>query len=178
LVKNVADPVKAQDVKFRQVKLDNPKLQDKLFKVFPQSALFYLQAVGFERSKDDKELLVLSTVRLVSLQAALQELDITIDALSPPAVQASSSKRPHTETSTTTPACASPLTSKQKARLLVEQAKAADARKAEAARQQTLQQIQADKHVRQHDENWTSQPSAACAKTGAQILTFRDRHGE
>jgi len=38
--------------------------------------------------------------------------------------------------------------------------------------------IKQDKYVRENDPNWKSGVSAACAKSGTGISTFRDKYGE
>lgn len=70
------------------------------------------------------------------------------------------------------------LSEKQKARLLMEQKAQLEKQREKEFRKQTRAKIAADKLVRQKDENWKPTVSAAAAKTGSGLLTFRDRHGE
>lgn len=72
----------------------------------------------------------------------------------------------------------SSLSEKQRARMLMEEKERNERENARAARKMTEAQIAADKKVRMEDENWKPCVSAAAAKTGTGMLTFRDRHGE
>ena len=71
-----------------------------------------------------------------------------------------------------------PLTEKQKARRLMEQAKVREQAKAKEDRARQIALLQQDKHARIHDPNWKPGLSAACAKSGTSISTFRDKYGE
>merc|ERR1719461_2311933 len=70
------------------------------------------------------------------------------------------------------------LTEKQKARILIEEKERREREEARAHRKRNLALIKQDKYVRENDQNWKSGPSAACAKTGSSISTFRDKYGE
>ena len=54
VTKNLADPVKSKDEKYRQLKWQNDKIQQKLVPCQPH-ALAYLQALGFTNSNNDDE---------------------------------------------------------------------------------------------------------------------------
>lgn len=70
------------------------------------------------------------------------------------------------------------LSLKQKAarKRELEAAKATERKRVE--REEQLAKLAQDKHVRQHDENWTSGVSAAAGKGGEVINTFRQKFGE
>lgn len=70
------------------------------------------------------------------------------------------------------------LTEKQKARLLMEEKIQQQKLRDEQERKRTIQQIQNDKFVRQNDPNWKPNVSAAAAKSGTSMQTFRDKFGE
>ena len=70
------------------------------------------------------------------------------------------------------------MTEKQKARILMEEKMALQKLQEEQARKRTIQQIQNDKFVRQNDPNWKPSVSAAAAKSGDTMSTFRDKFGE
>jgi hypothetical protein len=162
LTKNLADPVKCMDEKYRQLKLDNEKL---LVKLAPcrADALGYLKCLGFVEEQQHV-LRVMGAVNLIALQGALAEVSGVLDRLAAPA-------------SLTAPAVEK-LSEKQKARMLLEEKERLEKEETRRRRKATAKLIQQDKYVRKHDDNWTSQPSAAVNKTGNAISTFRDRHGE
>jgi len=70
------------------------------------------------------------------------------------------------------------LSEKQKARRLLEQSKAMEQKRAKEERMKQLQLLQQDQHTRMNDPNWKPGLSAACAKSGTSISTFRDKYGE
>lgn len=70
------------------------------------------------------------------------------------------------------------LSEKQKARRAMEDKKHLEKAREKAYVQATRAKIAADKLVRQKDENWKPAVSAASAKTGTGLLSFRDRHAE
>jgi hypothetical protein len=70
------------------------------------------------------------------------------------------------------------LSEKQKARILLEQKEQLKKEEARRHRAKTSALIKQDKYVRQNDPNWKSGVSAAAAKSGDGIATFRDRHGD
>lgn len=195
VLKNLADPVKAQDPKYRQLKLENPKVQAKILPCYPSST-DYLKAIGFQEMKDEdtnENILRIDAKAtndfIVLMQASVQEVSNGLDILNPPPTKnagyetvvkkhrtdTSEEKKDDIVISTTT---GEKLSEKQKARILADKAKQLEREEAKAQRRKVAQLIKQDKYVRENDENWTSAPSAACAKTGNSISTFRDRHGE
>lgn len=185
----MADPVKSQDAKYRQLKLDNAKVREKLFAC--PSAKDYLKAIGFvEAEEEDVSVLrVHGDIDFVVMQASLQEVSNGLDMVAPTDGRAPAFKKHRSssfegeekkdEDVVGMPlAAVSKMSEKQKARLLMEEKEKRESEEAKLHRKRTSALIKADKYVRQNDENWTSQPSAACVKTGDSISTFRDRHGE
>jgi hypothetical protein len=197
VTKNLADPVKCMDEKYRQLKLDNEKIQSKLSPC-QADALGYLKRLGFV--EEGNVLRVVGAVNLVTLQGALVEVTSVLDrlatspvsmAVAAPSVEKLSEKqkarmlieekeRVEKDESRKRRKATAPsvLSEKQKARMLLEEKERVEKEEIRRRRKATAQLIQQDKYVRKHDENWTSKPSAAVNKTGNAISTFRDRHGE
>jgi PUB domain len=189
----LADPVKSQDLKYRKLKLENPKVQANILPCCP-SSIDYLKAIGFQETKDEdtneKILRIDATDDFVILmQASLQEVSNGLDIVNPMqtgnAGYQTVSKKHRTGTTfeekkddVIMTASGDKLSEKQKARILADKVKQVEREEAKAQRRKVAQLIKQDKYVRENDENWTSAPSAACAKTGNSISTFRDRHGE
>jgi hypothetical protein len=153
-------------IKYRTLKLDNPKLQCRLF-CFPHTQDFLISIVGFQLDSNTLTVKEVPSPGLVyfihnQLLPALEESQTTLE-------ETSSNKKPRTEEK---------LSEKQKARRLLEQKQQLDKERAKQARLLTKAQIAADKKVRQEDENWKPSVSAAADKMGTGLLTFRDRHGE
>lgn len=179
VTKNLADPAKARDEKYRQLRLDNEKIRQKLVPCNPHATL-YLECLGFVEHADEQVLRVAAaTVNLVSTQAALEEVSRALEGLAsleqqqPPAP--AESKKPKLDQASS---FEEKLSEKQKARRLLEEKERAEKDEARRRRKVTSAQIKQDAYVRKHDENWTSGPSAAVHKAGTAISTFRDRHGE
>lgn len=165
----MADPVKAQDPKYRQLKLDNEKIRAKLV-VHPQ-AMNYLKALGFVETKDETgaNIIRIETVDSNSMNASFQEVVQALDLISPPV---SNKKAKIVEDPL------NKLTEKQKARILTEEKDLLEREKAKEVRKQNVAMIKQDKYVRANDPNWSSGVSAAAAKNGSGISTFRDKYGE
>lgn len=189
VLKNLADPVKSQDPKYQQLKLENPKVRAKILPC--PSSLEYLIAIGFHEATDEQGERILRTGRVLDLdlmQASLQEVANGLDIVQPNTLKVPSDnemvvKKHRTEMveekkEDVVRSMPERLSEKQKARILAEKAKEQERVEAKAQRRKVSQLILQDKYVRENDENWTSAPSAACAKTGNAISTFRDRHGE
>ena len=70
------------------------------------------------------------------------------------------------------------LSKKQKARRLLEEKERQDKLAAKQYRKRNIEMLKADKFTRENDPNWKPGVSAACAKSGTCLQTFRDRHGE
>ena len=96
-------------------------------------------------------------------------------AISAPVIISSSSSVSNVNSSSTIP---SHVSEKEKARHLLEKKREREVQEAKEARRKTSDQIKQDKYVRENDDNWTSQQSAACVKSGSGINTFRDKFGE
>lgn len=197
VVKNLADPLKNADPKYRQLKLSNEKVKAKITPC--PSALDYMKALGFTVvSEGGEEYLRFSRTVIVSdMEASLVELNNAIDMLVPKDQSASSSMSFSEEKKTpegiiirqrssgvsaasvsSSSAATGKMSEKQRARLLMEKKRHQEAQEAKKARQKTSNLIKQDKYVRENDENWTSKQSAACVKSGTGINTFRDKFGE
>ena len=174
VTKNLADPIKSKDDKYRQLKLDNEKIQQKLVPCNPH-ALGFLHSLGFVQ--EQQVLVVKNVPNLVAMQGALEQVTQALEGL-----EAKKPKLHHASSSVSTASSSSAgsekLSEKQKARRLLEEKEKAEREEARRRRKATSALIQQDKYVRKHDENWTSGPSAAVHKSGTAISTFRDRHGE
>jgi len=204
VVKNLADPVKANDttMKYRQLRLSNPKIHQTVGR--HGEAMAYLQAIGFVITQDEtttkekESLLKLkdSIVNVALFQTSLQEVTTALEMVD------SSSSNNNTTTNTNKRSlsrCSSSnsstyssssnheekkssyeprITEKQKARLLLEQKEKEEKQKAKQLRKQTSAQIKMDKHVRLNDPNWKPSVAAAAAKAGDSMSTFRDKYGE
>lgn len=182
VVRNLADPAKSTDPKFRQLRLSNEKVRRKL-RLCDPSATAYLYSVGFVRTKEnDGEdfLRVTGTVDVDDMGRRLLELTNALAMLEPPKKSSSSSsfveekKTPEGGPSTVT----GKLSEKQKARILLEKKRKAEKEEAKSERARNVAMLKADKHTRMHDPNWKSGVSAACMKSGDGISTFRDKFGE
>jgi len=181
LLKNLVDPIKASDPKYRQIKL--AKVASR-FDPCP-SSMEYLQAIGFAPAKEDGEdVLRISQVSSNDMQASLFELNAAIEMVSAnDDVEEKKSELDRTSSTLSASSSAGSSTGgrmseKQKARLLMEKKRTEEAEEAKRAKQKTRDQIRQDKYVRENDENWTSKQSAACVKSGTGISTFRDKYGE
>lgn len=187
MTKNLSDPTKSSDPKYRQLKLDNEKVKSKILTC--HAAVPLLVALGFaDLSEDGVEVLRIdeSNVNHAALGSIFNEIVSTLTQLD--GVANNQNKKPKLNkansslsTSSTTSAGMIPgekVSEKQKARMLLEEKERADKEAAKAHRKKNVALLKVDKHVRQNDENWTSAPSAACAKTGNSISTFRDKYGE
>ena len=116
-----------------------------------------------------------------NLETALRLVDIDnndMAAAAAASVGSSNKKAKHQQHDEQPPPPQEALTEKQKARRLLEQAKARDQAKAKEERARQIALLQQDKHTRIHDPNWKPGLSAACAKSGTSISTFRDKYGE
>lgn len=170
VLKNLADPAKAQDPKYRQLKLDNEKIRAKLV-VYPQ-AMNYLRALGFVESKDETgaPIIRIETVDSNAMDASFQEVAQALDLIAPPV----SNKKAKIVGEDPL----NKLTGKQKSRILMEEKERLDREKAKEVRKHNVAMIKQDKYVRENDPNWQSGVSAAAAKNGSGISTFRDKYGE
>mmetsp|Transcript_3691 Transcript_3691/g.6105 ORF Transcript_3691/g.6105 Transcript_3691/m.6105 type:complete len:230 (+) Transcript_3691:102-791(+) len=193
VVKNLADPVKSKDTKFRQLKLSNEKVKAKITPC--PSAIDYMKAIGFSQvtDSDGEEYLRIDakkTIDISHMQSSLVELNNALEMLTPKDVNPSfteekktsdgilPSKRTQPTSTSYSTTTTEKLSEKQKARLLMEEKERKEKEAAKAARKKTAALIKADKYVRENDENWESKQSAACVKSGTGISTFRDKYGE
>jgi len=191
VVKNLADPRKNADPKYRQLKLSNEKVKAKITPC--PSALDYMKALGFAVVAEDAEeyLRFSKTVVASDMEASLAELNNAIEMLVPKDASSFSEEKKTPEgiiirrqssalsaASGGSSAATGRMTEKQKSRLLMEKKRQREAKEAKEARQKTSNLIKQDKYVRENDENWTSKQSAACVKSGSGINTFRDKFGE
>ncbi|KAL9183496.1 hypothetical protein ACHAXT_004352 [Thalassiosira profunda] len=193
VVKNLADPQKNADPKYRQLKLSNEKVKAKIAPC--PSAIDYMKALGFavvvEEDGDEvvEYLRLTKEVPVAHMQEALAELNAAIDLLVPKETSfAEEKKTPEgiiikqssslSTASSSSGAATGKMSEKQKARLLMEKKRQREADEAKEARRKTSDLIKQDKYVRENDENWTSKQSAACVKSGSGINTFRDKYGE
>jgi hypothetical protein len=164
----VIDPVKSQDPKYRQLKLGNPKLQQRMFCI--PVVMEILQLVGFqEQTVDGEQCLVLPpTTPASNGQECMAELQVTQQRLATIAGTTNNVKV----------AVPEKLSEKQKARMLMEEKEKQEKQKAKENRKRNLELLKEDKHARENDPNWKPKVSAACAKAGSGISTFRDKYGE
>lgn len=182
---------KPEEPKYRQLRLQNAKI---LRYTTHAPIMAYLQQVlGFELvNETNSEGSLESLLRVIDLSRApsssmlrdelqmitsvLKRVDSSVvPPLAHPKVvsnSSSASSLASDESSITK------LTEKQKARKLMEEREALQKVKDEQARKRTIQQLQNDKHVRANDPNWKPSVSAAAAKSGDSMSTFRDKFGE
>mmetsp|Transcript_49793 Transcript_49793/g.55586 ORF Transcript_49793/g.55586 Transcript_49793/m.55586 type:complete len:255 (-) Transcript_49793:391-1155(-) len=213
VLKNLIDTNKGgipgdDGLKYRTLKLDNPKVKARLFPSSSSSKvvmdlLMDSTHVGMKpkrRLKRDLDinLLVMETVPSPSIQEHIQEhvlpavtttqADINSKMMAAEEEHKSHKKAKlllaeHNNVSnkTVTPAAIPPvekLSEKQLARRELEKKKQLEKEQDKQHRLKTKAQLAADKLVRETDENWKPAVSAAADKTGTGIQTFRDRHGE
>jgi hypothetical protein len=167
LISNTVDPAKSQDPKFRRLKLGNAKLQQKIFSIPVMMEL--LQFVGFEhQSVEGEDCLVMKDGFTQPCQACLVDLQVAQDRLAASSTNNNNMNAPVLEK----------LTEKQKARVLLEGKERQEKLAIKENRKRNLAMLKEDKRARHSDPNWKSGVSAACAKSGSGISTFRDKYGE
>ncbi|EEC43683.1 predicted protein [Phaeodactylum tricornutum CCAP 1055/1] len=181
VVKNLADPVKSKDEKFQTLKLDNPKVSEKLLPC--PSAKKYLLSLGFtERTTPDyQKILFCQQPHRETFQKALRAVSDALGKIGAPVAKKPRTVEESLATLAPTPSTLLPferLSEKQKARRLMEEKDQREKELAKVHRAKAVEQLRRDKFVRENDPNWKSGPSAAVNKTGNTIATFRDRHGE
>jgi molybdenum-dependent DNA-binding transcriptional regulator ModE len=181
ILKNLADPVKSQDAKYRTLKLDNAKLQAGLFSI---PAMMELLTKLFGFANTDKTAPNTLTVSYEALNQGLcQQTLIAIGECQSQIVVNTSVGGTGTSSSSSTSnnkrmMATESLSEKQKARRLLEEKQQAEKVRAKEERKRNVAMLKQDKLVRETDPNWKPGVSAACAKSGTGISTFRDRHGE
>lgn len=196
VLRNLADPTKgglANDLKYRTLNMSNEKLQSRLFCVDYIMALL-VDLVGFTKDKTTNEL-VMANPPSSFLQTRLnQEWLPVLNSTQTTLVGGANKKAKLTKASSTVSNSSTAssstfgegsgsgseerLSEKQKARRLLQQKQEQEKEAARVAREATRAQIAADKRVRLEDPNWKPSVSAAAAKNGTKLQTFRDRHGE
>jgi PUB domain len=182
---------KPEEPKYRQLRLQNAKIQR--YTSHAPIMAYLQQVLGFEQLREtNSEGTLESMLRIVDLSRApssstlrdelqmvttvLNRIDSLIIApLNHPKVISNSSS---TSSLQSDESSNTKLTEKQKARKLTEEREALQKVKDEQARKRTIQQLQNDKHVRANDPNWKPSVSAAAAKSGDSMSTFRDKFGE
>jgi len=170
-------------LKYRTLKLDNPKLKAKLLCCSAvRDLLLDASLVG----------MIAIDVTLVMNEAPSPAIRDTIGLKVLPAVSTAQKKiASRLETSESAFKKAkldkqneistvdfNKLTEKQKARILSDEKQLLEKEREKAFHKQTKARIAADKLVRLNDPNWKPSVSAAADKTGTGLLSFRDRHGE
>uniref|UniRef100_A0A7S1Y413 PUB domain-containing protein n=1 Tax=Grammatophora oceanica TaxID=210454 RepID=A0A7S1Y413_9STRA len=183
VIKNLADPIKSKDPKYRKLRVENEKIKNKLLAC--PAAMDYLKAIGFSETMEGTEniLKVQGDVNLVLMQASLAEVTNGYNMVATKenvAPSASSTKKARVESPARKTVTAFPtkLSEKQKARILKEEKDKLEREEAKRHRAKTSALIKQDKYVRENDPNWKSGVNAAAAKSGTGISTFRDRYGE
>lgn len=195
VVKNLANPQKSADPKYRQLKLSNEKVKAKIAPC--PSGVDYMKALGFvvlvEGGEEYLRIESSKTISIADMEASLAELNNAIEMLVPrdPYVEEKKTSdggavvgpdgiliQQSSVSAVSSSAASSRMSEKQKARLLMDKKRQREIEEAKEARQRTSDLIKQDKFVRENDENWTSKQSAACVKSGSGINTFRDKYGE
>ncbi|CAB9501327.1 expressed unknown protein [Seminavis robusta] len=180
VTKNLSDPAKSSDPKYRQLKLDNEKVRSKI--VTCPSAVPLLVALGFaEVQEEGSPVLRVDASKAIDhaiMTTMMNEIVSTLNNLDQSNLQNKKPKLNPSNSITSSSSTSGKLSEKQKARILLEEKERKDREAAKAHREKNVALLKQDKYVRQNDENWSSKPSAACVKTGDAISTFRDKYGE
>lgn len=186
VLKNLADPVKVHEPKYRLLRLDNEKIKAKILPC--PASLNFLKAIGFVETTDEEGLRILKLEGIVNtslMEASLQEVSAGLKMVVPNDFPISIKKARTTygdaiKEDFLAPVITFPekITEKQKARSLKEEKEKEEKEEAKRHRAKVAALIKTDKYVRENDENWTSGVSAAAAKGGKVMPTFRDQFGE
>jgi len=197
VVKNLGNPEKCNNPKYRQLRISNEKVQAKLLPC--PSAIDYMEAIGFRKvtEADGNEFLRIpfdQAIDCAHMVASYKELSNALDIVGGEGkisrnnskIERSSfleeKKTPEgivmSSHSTGMTYQFEKKSEKQKARELMEKKRKKEAEDAKAVRAKNIAMLKQDKFVRENDENWKSGVSAACAKSGGGISTFRDKYGE
>jgi hypothetical protein len=178
LVSNIAK--NPSEEKYHGIKLSNPKIQERLGST-PQNIMF-LKAMGFQEVQEGEERMLKITADRVN-----QAEFCTMQKVLEEAVEARSGvlQREPLAPASTNPALTRPKEYKKpklsmKAQAIRDKEERAIQERAQrlADKQVQLKRIAADKHARANDPNWKAGVSAAMAKGGDSISTFRDKFGE
>jgi len=162
VVKNLADPSKNSDPKYRQLKLSNEKVKAKISPC--PSAIDYMKAIGFVIvNEDGEEYLRIessTTINVSHMNSSLCELNNAIDMLQPKETFIEEKKTPegiiipqNSSLSTVSAGAASSssaattgkMSEKQKARLLMEKKREREAKEEKDARKKTANLIKQGK---------------------------------
>lgn len=165
ILKNLSNK---DEPKYRQLRLSNAKIR-RLTTAHP-AIMSYLQGLGFATVEEDGESLLRCTQPPATLEAELRAVAAALERAAPAAAAVIGNPG--------SAASLPELSEKQRARKLREEREAAEKEAARAARKRTQAQIRADKHARENDPNWKPSVSAAAAKAGDSMSTFRDKFGE
>jgi len=192
VIKNLADSVKAQNPKYRLLRLENEKVKANMLPC--PASLDYLKAIGFSETTDENGERILKfdgIVDTVLMKASQNEVSAGLNMVEPNDLIyiGTSFKKARTSYVEEKKADNAPapefksdfsekLSEKQKARILREDKEKRDKEDAKKHRAKTAALIKSDKFVRENDENWTSGVSAAASKGGKVMSTFRDQFGE
>ena len=176
-----------EEPKYRQLKTSNPKIQT--LTRHPPIVSFLMNQLKFQQTVDaetNEPLLKIpdgvspeTTVLEAAVKATNAAYDRTADIV-PSAHKGSTTNSSSTRTNPKIlqHQTSSNMSEKQKARILAEQKELKEKEEAKQARKRTAAQIKADKYVRENDPNWKPSLSAAAAKAGDSMSTFRDKFGE
>ncbi|OEU13188.1 hypothetical protein FRACYDRAFT_243099 [Fragilariopsis cylindrus CCMP1102] len=208
VLKNIIDPKKGgvageDGLKYRTLKLDNPKLKSRLFssnEFYVLDLLTSSDLVGMTRmtQQENSNILIMNDVPTQSIQDSIglrilpalttTQIKIALEISTTANVSSSNKKTKfactdHTSLNNTSSASSSmipgeKLSLKQIARRELELKRQKEKQQDKLHRKNTKAQIAEDKKTRETDENWKPKVSAAADKSGAGIQTFRDRHGE
>jgi len=174
LIANIAKA--PEEEKYHTIKLSNPKIQERLGST-PQNTIL-LKSMGFT---EENGTLTISADSID--QAAFRQMQKQLEE----AVEARSGvlKRvPLEPRNAPVQASRSSISKKPKVSLKVQARRDASEREAKERAQriqdkeEQLKKIAAQAHARKHDPNWKAGVSAAMAKGGDSISTFRDKFGE
>ncbi|GFH55509.1 hypothetical protein CTEN210_11985 [Chaetoceros tenuissimus] len=173
IFQNILDPSKTDD-KFNRIKCNNNILKQRIYN-YP-SLVSLLSLVGFEKETLEGEEMYLFKGSVETLSNTVQELKQNLQLF-----QTTLSKSESTVSTSSSSSISSTSTSKmsekQKARLLLEEKERQQKIAEKENRKRNLQMLKEDKKARS-DPNWKPKVSAACAKTGKGLQTFRDKYGE
>ena len=176
-----------EEPKYRQLKTSNPKIQ--ALTRHPPIVSFLMNQLKFQQTVDaetNEPLLKIpdgvspeTTVLEAAVKATNAAYDRTADIV-PSAHRGSTTNSSSTRTNPKIlqHQTSSNMSEKHKARILAEQKELKEKEEAKQARKRTAAQIKADKYVRENDPNWKPSVSAAAAKAGDSMSTFRDKFGE
>jgi len=171
-------------LKYRTLKIDNPKIQTRLFFGNSTNNNNYIKELLTDSSLIG--MIIKENVLLMEETPSSAISDIIATRVMPAITTAQSKMASKLSTDSSNKKAKlstivhplDKLSEKQKARILLEEKKRIEKEQDKLHRIATRRQIAADKLVRETDENWKPAVCAASAKTGQGLQSFRDRHGE